>query len=185
MRFKNDNDNRYRVNFMRATEALIDKTTVAEFIEHLENNAEFVDESGHIYIDGKTIWCKDYVLKETDKLHKEFLVSEDGRLFYVVSVRESAELIDNSTEAAADSTETISWEQQPKTVTLTNGLWNDLQIYILMTTKHREGELKALEELAQETDENGAPKFKNAASNAQFWREMEPQLQQILEALNQ
>ena len=53
-----------------------------------------------------------------------------------------------------------------------------------MTTKHREGELKAWEELTQETDENGAPKFKSAASNAQFWREIEPQLQQILEALN-
>lgn len=53
-----------------------------------------------------------------------------------------------------------------------------------MTTKHREGELKAWEELAQETDENGAPKFKSAASNAQFWRDMELQLQQILEVLN-
>lgn len=184
MKFKNDNDNKYRVNFMRATEALIDKTTVAEFIEHLENNAELEDDSSHIYIDGKTIWCKDYVLKETDKLYKEFLVSEDGRLFYVVSVRESAELIDDNTEAAADSTETTNWEQQPKTVTLTNELCSTLQCYILMTTKHREGELKAWEELAQETDENGAPKFKNAASNAQFWRDMEPQLQQILEALN-
>lgn len=184
MKFKNDNDNKYRVNFMRATEALIDKTTVAEFIEHLENNAELEDDSSHIYIDGKTIWCKDYVLKETDKLYKEFLVSEDGRLFYVVSVRESAELIDDNTEAAADSTETTSWEQQPKTVTLTNELCSTLQCYILMTTKHREGELKAWEELAQETDENGAPKFKNATSNAQFWRDMEPQLQKILEALN-
>lgn len=178
MRFKNDNDNRYRVNFMRATETLIDKTTVAEFIEHLENNAELEDERTYIYIDGKIIWCKDYVLKEADKLHKEFLVSEDGsRLFYALSVLESAELVDDSTEAT-------SWERQPKTVTLTNELCNTLQCYILMTTKHREDELKALEELAQETDENGAPKFKNAASNAQFWRDMEPQLQQILEALN-
>lgn len=184
MKFKNDNDNKYRVNFMRATEALIDKTTVAEFIEHLENNAELEDDSSHIYIDGKIIWCKDYVLKETDKLHKEFLVSEDGRLFYVVSVGESTELIDDNAEAAADSTETISWEEQPKTVTLTNELCSTLQCYILMTTKHREGELKAWEELAQETDGNGAHKFKNAASNAQFWRDMEPQLQQILEALN-
>lgn len=134
MKFKNDNDNKYRVNFTRATEALIDKTTVAEFVEHLENNAELEDESSHIYIDGKIIWCKDYVLKETDKLHKEFLVSEDGRLFYVVSVRESAELIDDNAR------------QQPKTVTLTNGVWNDLQIYILMTTKYREDEIKAWEE---------------------------------------
>ena len=86
MRFKDDKDNRYRVNFTRATEAHIDKMTVAEFIEYLENNAEFEDESTPIYIDGKTIWCKDCVLKETYKLRKEFLVSEDGsRLFYAIS----------------------------------------------------------------------------------------------------
>lgn len=113
MRFKNDNDNRYRVNFMRATETLIDKTTVAEFIEHLENNAELEDERTYIYIDGKIIWCKDYVLKEADKLHKEFLVSEDGsRLFYALSVLESAELVDDSTEAAADNTEAINRKER-------------------------------------------------------------------------
>lgn len=39
-------------------------------------------------------------------------------------------------------TEAMSWEQQPKTVTLTNELCSTLQCYILMTTKHREGELK-------------------------------------------
>ena len=138
MRFKNDNDNRYRVNFTRATEAHIDKMTLAEFIEYLENNAELEDESTHIYIDGKTIWCKDYVLKETYKLRKEFLVSEDGsRLFYAISVTKRAELVDDSTEAAADNTEAISWEQQPKTVTLTNELCSMLQCYILMTTNHR------------------------------------------------
>lgn len=183
MRFKDDNDNRYRVNFMRATEALIDKMTVAEFIEYLENNAELEDESTHIYIDGKTIWCKDYVLKETYKLRKEFLVSEDGsRLFYAISVTKRAELVDDSTEAAADNTEAISWEQQSKAVTLTNELCSTLQCYILMTTNYRKGEIEAWEKLAQETDENGAPKFKNAASNAQFWRDMEIQLQQIYTA---
>lgn len=102
----------------------------------------------------------------------------------MVSVKESAELVDNSAEIIDDSTEAISWEQQPKTVILTNELCSTLQCYILMTTKHREGELKAWEELAQETDENGTPKFKNAASSAQFWRDMELQLQQILEVLN-
>lgn len=245
----------------------------------MENNAEFEDESTPIYIDGKTIWCKDCVLKETYKLRKEFLVSEDGsRLFYAISVTKRAELVDDSTEAAADNEreenkdmstytqfekrlkediKTVKraraiigddcitreaytkydalhmlacdlalcnsidelkkqvradsndlpkdvyeqmqqyieqnvkeeteepakpWEQQPKTVTLTNELCSTLQCYILMTTKHREGELKTWEELAQETDENGAPKFKNAASNAQFWRDMEIQLQQIYTA---
>lgn len=279
MRFKNDNDNRYRVNFTRATEAHIDKMTVAEFIEYLENNAEREDESTPIYIDGKTIWCKDYVLRETYKLHKEFLVSEDGsRLFYSISVIKRAELVDDSTEAAADNEreknkdmstytqfekrlkEDIKavkrvrkvigddcitreaytkydalhmlacdlalcnsidelkkqvradsndlpndvykqmqqyieqnvkeieeepakpWEEKERAVTLTNELCNMLQCYILMTTNHRKDEIKAWEELAQEKDENGAPKFKNAASNAQFWRDMEIQLQQIYTA---
>lgn len=281
MRFKNDNDNRYRVNFMRATEAHIDKMTVAEFIEYLENNAEREDESTPIYIDGKTIWCKDYVLKETYKLRKEFLVSEDGsRLFYSISAIKRAELVDDSTEAAADNereenkdmstytqfekrlkedikavkraraiigddcitseaytkyyalhmlacdlalcnsidefkklvrtdgndlptdvyeqmqqyieqnvkeTEETEepakpWEEQERIVTLTNELCSMLQCYILMTTNHRKDEIKAWEELAQEKDENGAPKFKNAASNAQFWRDMEIQLQQIYTA---
>lgn len=281
MRFKNDNDNRYRVNFTRATEAHIDKMTVAEFIEYLENNAEREDESTPIYIDGKTIWCKDYVLRETYKLHKEFLVSEDGsRLFYSISVIKRAELVDDSTEAAADNereknkdmstytqfekrlkedikavkrvrkvigddcitreaytkydalhmlacdlalcnsidelkkqvradsndlprdvykqmqqyieqnvkeieeTEEPAKprEEQERTVTLTNELCSMLQCYILMTTNHRKDEIKAWEELAQEKDENGAPKFKNAASNAQFWRDMEIQLQQIYTA---
>lgn len=281
MRFKDDNDNRYRVNFTRATEAHIDKMTVAEFIEYLENNAEREDESTPIYIDGKTIWCKDYVLRETYKLRKEFLVSEDGsRLFYSISVIKRAELVDDSTEAAADNereenkdmstytqfekrlkedikavkrvrkvigddcitreaytkydalhmlacdlalcnsidelkkqvradsndlpndvykqmqqyieqnvkeieeTEEPAkpWEEQERTVTLTNELCNMLQCYILMTTNHRKDEIKAWEELAQEKDENGAPKFKNAASNAQFWRDMEIQLQQIYTA---
>lgn len=281
MRFKDDNDNRYRVNFTRATEAHIDKMTVAEFIEYLENNAEHEDESTPIYIDGKTIWCKDYVLKETYKLRKEFLVSEDGsRLFYSISVIKRAELVDDSTEAAADNereenkdmstytqfekrlkedikavkraraiigddcitseaytkyyalhmlacdlalcnsidefkklvrtdgndlptdvyeqmqqyieqnvkeTEETEepakpWEEQERIVTLTNELCSMLQCYILMTTNHRKDEIKAWEELAQEKDENGAPKFKNAASNAQFWRDMEIQLQQIYTA---
>lgn len=281
MRFKDDNDNRYRVNFTRATEAHIDKMTVAEFIEYLENNAEREDESTPIYIDGKTIWCKDYVLRETYKLRKEFLVSEDGsRLFYSISVIKRAELVDDSTEAAADNereenkdmstytqfekrlkedikavkrvrkvigddcitreaytkydalhmlacdlalcnsidelkkqvradsndlpndvykqmqqyieqnvkeieeTEEPAkpWEEQERTVTLTNELCSMLQCYILMTTNHRKDEIKAWEELAQEKDENGAPKFKNAASNAQFWRDMEIQLQQIYTA---
>lgn len=238
MRFKDDNDNRYRVNFTRATEAHIDKMTVAEFIEYLENNAEREDESTPIYIDGKTIWCKDYVLRETYKLRKEFLVSEDGsRLFYSISVIKRAELVDDSTEAAADNAEAINrkerrtmaseerraistekvrekstytqfekrlkmqqyieqnvkeieeteehakpWEEQERTVTLTNELCSTLQCYILMTTNYRKGEIEAWEKLAQETDENGAPKFKNAASNAQFWRDMEIQLQQIYTA---
>ena len=63
------------------------------------------------------------------------------------------------------------WNAKEKTVTLTNGEWSTLTTYLLMTTKHREGEAKAWAELAEEREEDGSVKYKNAASNAQFWRE--------------
>lgn len=43
MRYKNEDANRYRVNFMIATEKLMDKLTVREFISYLEEKAEFED----------------------------------------------------------------------------------------------------------------------------------------------
>lgn len=87
-------------------------------------------------------------------------------------------------EKENDSVEATSWEQETKTVTLTNKLWHILQFYILSDTHNREERLKVWEELAQETDENGELKFKNAVSNAEFLRDMELQLQQILKALD-
>lgn len=36
MRYKNEDDNRYRVDFMRDTEVLMDKLTVKGFISYLE-----------------------------------------------------------------------------------------------------------------------------------------------------
>lgn len=93
MRYKNDNDNRYRVNFMRATEELMDKLTVAEFITYLEENAEFED-NDTMYLDGKIVDTKVYCLQETDTLRKEFIVTEDGRVFYWLSLIQKIELID-------------------------------------------------------------------------------------------
>ena len=94
MKFKNQDDNRYRVRFMVATEELIDKLTVKEFISYLEENAELEDEE-HEYIDGKVVLRKAYDLKEADSnLHKEFLVTEDGRVFYWLSLWKKVELVD-------------------------------------------------------------------------------------------
>lgn len=169
MKFKNERDNKYRVNFMRATEALLDDMTVDDFIEYLENNAELEDDSQSEYIDGKVLRCRAYELKETDKLHKEFLVTEDGRVFYWVSLMEKAELIDNIKK----------WEETEVSVAMPNKLWSTLVCYILMTTQYRTGELKAWQELAEEKEENGEPKFKNAAGNAEFWQQIERELEEI------
>lgn len=95
MRYKEDNDNRYRVNFMRATEGLMDAITVESFISYLEENAEFEDYTVE-YIDGKCVKCRAYDLtEENSKLHKEFLVTEDGRVFYWRTLLDKIELVDD------------------------------------------------------------------------------------------
>lgn len=95
MRYKEDNDNRYRVNFMRATEELMDAITVESFISYLEENAEFEDYTVE-YIDGKCVKCRAYDLtEENSKLHKEFLVTEDGRVFYLRTLLDKIELVDD------------------------------------------------------------------------------------------
>ena len=94
MRYKNEDANRYRVNFMIATEKLMDKLTVREFISYLEEKAECEDTT-HEYIDGKVVECKAYDLKEENSnLHKEFLVTSDGRVFYWRTLMDKIELID-------------------------------------------------------------------------------------------
>lgn len=95
MKYKNSDDNRYRVQFMRSTEELIDQLTVKEFISYLEENAEFEDYTVE-YIDGKCVKCRAYDLtEENSKLHKEFLVTEDGRVFYWRSLISKIELVDD------------------------------------------------------------------------------------------
>lgn len=95
MRYKEDNDNRYRVNFMRATEELMDALTVKSFISYLEENAEFEDYTVE-YIDEKCVKCRAYDLtEENSKLHKEFLVTEDGRVFYWRTLLDKIELVDD------------------------------------------------------------------------------------------
>lgn len=95
MRYKEDNDNRYRVNFMRATEELMDTVTVESFISYLEENAEFEGYTVE-YIDGKCVKCRAYDLtEENSKLHKEFLVTEDGRVFYWRTLLDKIELVDD------------------------------------------------------------------------------------------
>lgn len=98
MRYKEDNNNRYRVNFMRATEELMDALTVESFISYLEENAEFEDYTVE-YIDGKCVKCRAYdLIEENSKLHKEFLVTEDGRVFYWRTLLDKIELVDAEEE---------------------------------------------------------------------------------------
>lgn len=124
MRYKEDNDNRYRVNFMRATEELMDAITVESFISYLEENAEFEDYTVE-YIDGKCVKCRAYDLtEENSKLHKEFLVTEDGRVFYWRTLLDKIELVDDEIPEG-----TVEGLQEGDTYRNFNAIWVVDKIY--------------------------------------------------------
>lgn len=76
-----------------------------------------------------------------------------------------------------------NWENQSKTVTLTNAQWNKLTCYILMTTNYRKGEREAWETLSKELNEDGTPTFTKAPDNIKFWELMEKELNDIKTAI--
>ena len=69
-------------------------------------------------------------------------------------------------------------------VELTADQLNTLVCYILMTTNYREREREAWKSLAQETDENGQIKFKNAQSNYEYFTNLETELTEIRKILD-
>lgn len=77
-----------------------------------------------------------------------------------------------------------AWGRQERSVTLTNDQWSRLVCYLLQSTKHREGERDTWQELAQEKNADGTPKFKNAASNAAYWQEVIDDLDAMLPKLD-
>ena len=78
----------------------MDALTIKEFISYLEENAELEDDADYEYIDGEAVKCKAYDLKEADSnLRKEFLVTENGRLFYWLSLNSKIELVDRENVA--------------------------------------------------------------------------------------
>lgn len=76
------------------------------------------------------------------------------------------------------------WGKQEKTVTMTNDQWNRLTMYLIMSTKYREGERDAWAKLAQEKKPDGSPTFKHAASNAEYWQEVIDDLDEIKAVIN-
>lgn len=87
MKFKIEKARYSFVHFMRATEEKMRMSSVAEFINFLEDNAELEE----IEPNGDKI----YLLKETETLEKEFIITEEGKLFWWVSLNDKAELVDD------------------------------------------------------------------------------------------
>lgn len=67
-------------------------------------------------------------------------------------------------------TKEIPWEDREVPVTLTNSEWHSLYCYLLMTTRYREEERDGWRKLAERTEPDGMPSFKNAKGNADFWQ---------------
>lgn len=66
------------------------------------------------------------------------------------------------------------------TLELTEEQANALDLYLLMTTNYRKGEREAWESLAKERNEDETLKFPNAPSNADFWKEQNETIENIL-----
>jgi len=66
-----------------------------------------------------------------------------------------------------------------KTITLTHEQAVTLTSFLLMTTNFRKGERETWERLANETEPDGTPSFKNAPGNARFWADMEQEIETI------
>ena len=62
------------------------------------------------------------------------------------------------------------WKDKKRSVTLTNGEWSRLSVFLVMTTHFREQERDGWRKLAEERDEFGNAVFSNAESNADFWQ---------------
>lgn len=75
--------------------------------------------------------------------------------------------------------DTKEWGQISKAVTLTNDEWSTLTTYLLISTGYREREREAWEKLSREKKQDGSPRFENAESNAEYWRDMIAALEQI------
>lgn len=78
-----------------------------------------------------------------------------------------------------------SYDDKVKCVELTNKQWHMLTTFLLMTTKYRERERNAWEDMSKEMEPDGVtPKYKNAASNVAFWSDMIAQLDTIQKAID-
>lgn len=80
---------------------------------------------------------------------------------------------------SAKSTSAASWQDEPLFIALTVSQWNDLTMYINLSTNFRQNELDAWERLSRETNLDGTAAFPNAASNAQFLRNLNESIESI------
>lgn len=123
MKFKNVDDSKYFVRFMRVTEEKIKTMTCAEFISYLMHNAIDVD-TDFICVDGKQEKCVVYTIREEQStIQKDFIVTENSRVFYYRSLNAKHELVDNEKNEEAIN-EKYKEEYERLKYDLSIGLYN-------------------------------------------------------------
>lgn len=70
-----------------------------------------------------------------------------------------------------------------KIVTLTDEQASTLEVYLLITTKYRQGEFETCESLSRELDENGSSRFPKMKGNAEWWKQTNETIEEIETAL--
>lgn len=79
---------------------------------------------------------------------------------------------------------TADYGSHKTAVILSRDTWSELTMYLLMTTKYREGELEAWKKLATAVDADGKPEYPNAESNARFWEDMLVKIDGVIKAID-
>ena len=83
------------------------------------------------------------------------------------------ECISPDIEASPGINEVVKkWRNTERSISLTNSEWNDLAMYILMTAQYREEAIRMWLDMSVETNPDGTPKYRNAASNAKAWKKI-------------
>ena len=67
---------------------------------------------------------------------------------------------------------------------LTEKQAEDLKTYLLITEHYRKEEYKACKDLAEEKNEDGTAKYPLMAKNAEFWKEQNEAMEEILKTLS-
>lgn len=107
MKFKNNDDSRYFTRFLRDTEKKIKDMTCIEFITYLKENAVDID-TDFICIDDEQVKCSVYVIREEQsRIEKEFIVTEDNRVFYYRTLNAKHELVDGKKQELSSK---IVWD---------------------------------------------------------------------------
>ena len=79
------------------TEELIKNSTLAELKDFILNNSEVEedpDEEGRIHDGKENLWGKTYMITAEGFHHDEFFITNEGRIFFLISLNHQVEIID-------------------------------------------------------------------------------------------